>query len=147
MPSKLEQLKKEKQRLQKIEYRKNNKEKISLAGKLYYQKNKERINKRQRIYSSGGGNLRRYGISVVDYEKMLNSQRGVCAICKKKETSLFNGKVKKLSVDHCHNTNIVRGLLCNSCNRGLGYFIDSVDILKNALIYLKKYDKVTRVKE
>lgn len=72
-----------------------------------------------------------YGISVSDYEAMLEEQGGVCAICGGEEDHF------SLSVDHCHDTGIIRGLLCNPCNRGLGYFRDKPELLKKAVAYLE----------
>ena len=76
--------------------------------------------------------LRRYGISIDEYAELYRKQNGVCAICKSKET----GHKKRLSVDHCHETGEIRGLLCNSCNVGLGRFKDSIDLLTKAIEYL-----------
>lgn len=74
-----------------------------------------------------------YGISVFEYEEMLFSQGGKCAICEREET---NGRL--LATDHDHSTGKVRGLLCRACNTGLGHFGDSIPRLLSALEYLRK---------
>jgi len=79
----------------------------------------------------------RYGITIEDYNRMLSEQNGACAIC---GTDKPGGKAKVWSVDHCHSTNRVRGLLCHRCNMGLGYFKDDLDRLRNAIAYLSKFD-------
>ncbi len=70
---------------------------------------------------------------------MLKKQDGKCAICKKVETSVNKktNKFKDLSVDHCHKTGKIRGLLCSRCNSGLGFFKDDLEIIKNAGLYLE----------
>lgn len=83
-------------------------------------------------------NLRRYGIDLETYNDMLAKQNGVCAICFRGETCLKNGKPRSLAVDHCHDTGRVRGLLCNSCNRALGYMKDNPDRLRSAAAYLER---------
>lgn len=75
-----------------------------------------------------------YDISWDDYEKMFDAQSGCCAICKSKVSS---ARTTRLFVDHCHDTLKVRGLLCSSCNHGLGLFKDSPTLLKAALKYLE----------
>lgn len=83
--------------------------------------------------------LRRYGITESDYKKMLEKQKGCCAICGNKESAAsYNSKngPQRLSIDHCHETGKVRGLLCFNCNRALGYFKDSTQIIQKALSYL-----------
>ena len=75
----------------------------------------------------------RYGITVDDYDRMLAEQGGSCAICR---TTKPGTKAKVWSVDHCHESNVVRGLLCNRCNLGLGYFKDSTERLRRAADYL-----------
>lgn len=75
-----------------------------------------------------------YSISWDEYEKMLDAQNGCCAICKSKVSS---ARTTRLFVDHCHTTLRVRGLLCSSCNHGLGLFKDSPTVLKAALRYLE----------
>lgn len=78
-----------------------------------------------------------YGLSLADYACMLSAQGGVCKICKCPETTQLKGKVKALCVDHCHVTGVVRGLLCQNCNRGVGLLKDSPEILDHASSYLR----------
>jgi len=79
---------------------------------------------------------RAYGIDLKQYEEMFFQQKGCCKICNK-HISELNQKIKKsLSVDHCHTTGKVRGLLCDKCNRGIGLLNDDIDILNNAIKYL-----------
>lgn len=75
-----------------------------------------------------------YDISWEDYEEMFDNQKGCCAICKSRVSS---SRTTRLFVDHCHDTLVVRGLLCSSCNHGLGLFKDSPTLLKAAINYLE----------
>lgn len=61
---------------------------------------------------------RRYGIDLQDYETMLALQKGLCAICRRRQQTT----ARNLDVDHDHATGMVRGLLCGLCNRNLGWF-------------------------
>ena len=71
------------------------------------------------------------------YLKLLNEQNGLCAICFKKEKYIgTGGKVMRLSVDHDHTTGKIRGLLCNSCNRALGFLLDDPEVTNSATKYL-----------
>lgn len=82
----------------------------------------------------------KYGLTVQEYAAMLAAQGGVCAICKKPETSLNkSGNVKGLAVDHCHSRNKVRKLLCNKCNLGLGAFEDDIARMRLAIQYLEAH--------
>lgn len=64
-----------------------------------------------------------FGITLEDYDQMLDEQNGVCAICGKPETSTSRyGNVKRLSVDHDHKTGKIRSLLCDICNKNLGVY-------------------------
>jgi len=74
----------------------------------------------------------RFGITLDEYDALLESQEGCCKICGSNEP----GVKGRFVVDHNHDTNEVRGLLCWSCNVGLGHLKDSPDILQSALIYL-----------
>lgn len=78
-----------------------------------------------------------YGITREDYLKMSEEQGHVCKICGCAETVKRRGKVIRLAVDHCHQTGKIRGLLCCSCNRALGYFKDSPENLRKAAEYLE----------
>lgn len=59
-----------------------------------------------------------YGISSADYDRMLEEQDGVCAVCGGNATT--HNHTEGLVVDHCHETGKVRGLLCDWCNRAEG---------------------------
>lgn len=84
---------------------------------------------------------RKYGITLQDYEKMHEERNGKCDICNREETSTekSTGNIRRLAVDHCHNTEKVRGLLCATCNTALGKFRDSKDTLLKAIEYLDKF--------
>jgi len=69
---------------------------------------------------------------------MAKQQRNVCAICGKPETAERNGKPRSLAVDHCHDTEKVRGLLCGSYSPMIGYADHSIDILTRAIKYLRR---------
>ena len=72
--------------------------------------------------------LSEYSISMEKYLDLISSHNGQCGICK---------DFAPLVVDHCHNSNKVRGLLCNNCNLGLGHFKDEVERLWAAARYLQ----------
>lgn len=83
-----------------------------------------------------------FGLSVEEFERMNLYQEGKCAICKEQETSRhWNGKVKRLSVDHCHETGEIRELLCQKCNHAIGMFRENVETLRNAIEYLARHSK------
>ena len=80
--------------------------------------------------------LRKFGITLEQYRVIERSQDGRCAICEEQETTVSNGRIKRLAVDHCHVSMLIRGLLCQACNQGLGTFLDSSAILVRAMVYL-----------
>jgi len=77
--------------------------------------------------------VRKYGVTLDDYNKMLEVQGGKCAICGRTEDTQHNDV---LHVDHCHKTGAVRGLLCRGCNHVLGHMKDDVENLRRAIDYL-----------
>lgn len=73
---------------------------------------------------------KRFGLSRLELDEMYRKQSGVCALCYTPFTA------QRPCVDHCHETNKVRGLLCHHCNTALGLFRDNKDVLANAIKYL-----------
>lgn len=72
----------------------------------------------------------KYGLTPKDYNALLASQGGVCAICRRRPAH-------RLCVDHDHQTGKVRGLLCACCNGGVGQFRDDPTLLRLAADYLE----------
>jgi hypothetical protein len=77
-----------------------------------------------------------FGITIGDYERLLEKQGGVCAICGVSACS----SGRNFAVDHCHKSGNIRGLLCKFCNTALGQFQDSKQNLLNAISYLERDD-------
>ena len=88
--------------------------------------------------------LRRdFGIDgIKEYDEKFVEQNGVCAICSQQEKTIRHGKLMPLVVDHDHENGAVRGLLCNECNTGIGKLRDSPDLLRSAIAYLDRWNKV-----
>lgn len=80
-----------------------------------------------------------YGITIEDYNIMFHNQNGCCAICNKHILELDQKKKKNLCVDHNHETGEIRGLLCDKCNRGIGFLQDNADIILSAYNYLSNF--------
>src|SRR3990172_1836935 len=71
-----------------------------------------------------------YGLSRKDFDAIAKSQLGRCSIC---------SRSVPLHVDHCHDSGIIRGLLCNNCNNGLGRFKSNSEWLERAALYMRRY--------
>lgn len=88
-------------------------------------------------------NWRKQGINltVTQYSEIYSKQDGKCAICG------IDAKIltRKLCVDHCHNSQNIRGLLCPNCNLLLGKVKDNVIILENAIKYLKNDNSILNI--
>lgn len=95
---------------------------IRSARKAYYRENKSEILKNI--------NPRKYE----HYDRLIKECGAVCQICGKSEVEF----ARELSVDHCHETGAIRGLLCINCNVGLGHFKDSPELLQAAIDYLAR---------
>lgn len=115
---------------------------------LWRSKNRDRIHANNKKWASSEKGIRsnlnaqlkrRYKITLDHYEELWKAQEGKCAICAKHES--LNGK--RLTVDHCHITGQVRGLLCYVCNTSLAGFKDDLWILKNALNYIAKAEALS----
>lgn len=99
--------------------------------KQWQARNQDKIkeyNKASRAYRRAYILLRKYGLTEVEYLSMVNVQEGCCLICKE-ETNLV--------IDHCHVTDKVRGLLCQSCNKAIGFFRDDPKHCRAAAEYLQ----------
>lgn len=111
-----------------------NKDKAKAANKRWREKNADRVReqaeKRTKLVR-----FARHGISEEQYQEMENSQRGLCAICRR-----ACDVVGTLSIDHDHETGRVRGLLCKRCNSGLGFFRENPDLLIWAGAYLRHWE-------
>ena len=84
---------------------------------------------------------KKFGIEPAEYDRMLESQGGVCAICKGTCGTTPSGNPRALALDHDHATGAIRGILCAHCNRALGLFNDSPDLLAAAHAYLVHHKK------
>jgi hypothetical protein len=151
-----------KQRLNKLDSQDydnidNKKQKLKEYSKNYYQLNKEKIKARikenskteefkekRRVFNKKRKEAnrklyykKRYGITLEEYNKMLEIQDHKCAICNITESEIKHGRNTYFAVDHCHNTGKVRGLLCYKCNSILGFINDNTEHLKNAIKYLE----------
>jgi hypothetical protein len=110
------------------------KEKRNKYYKKYTEKNKDRVKKQQSRSPEQWKKIniaRRYGITVEYYDSLLVQQNELCAICLKKPL--------KFHVDHCHESGIVRALLCSKCNTSLGLLQEDVEIFNRAIKYLEKH--------
>lgn len=85
--------------------------------------------------------LKRRGLTVEQYERMVVSQGGVCAICAEKQRPQRTrwAVTERLTIDHCHKTGRVRGLLCHRCNMSIGKFNDDSVLLRKAAEYLERH--------
>ena len=102
-----------------------------------YHRDKDRIPdfNRQRTLKH---RCKKYGITLERFYQMVENQAGLCRICYCPEVREFPGTgVVALSIDHCHKTGKVRGLLCDACNIGIGRFDDRIELLERAIEYLK----------
>lgn len=118
-------------------YRLANPEVVAKRSAEYHANNKEHISKRARAYREkhrptleAKRKFRKYGITEEHYQRLFNEQSGLCAICRTRPAE---------SVDHSHATKEIRGLLCDQCNCGLGFFMDNPDLMTSAIEYIQKW--------
>ncbi len=119
-----------------------NRERLIAKQKEYYINNKEKVKAyqvRKRIQDKDTRRWcqikKNYGISMEEFNNLFISQGNVCGVC-----GGNNFYKQGPNVDHDHDTNRVRGILCNQCNVGLGSFKDSIVLLQKAIEYLNKYN-------
>ena len=136
----------EAQRKHKNEYMRNryhmNPEKYKISPSARTRKNKRQAYKRHRRDSwLLSQQVARYGLTAEMFYEMLERQGGVCAICGKPETKTRKNSeyVDRLSVEHDHRTNAVRGLVCCRCNSIMGFVDDDMNLLLRVVEYLRKH--------
>ncbi len=115
---------------------------ISAAVKVYNSKPgaKERKRKYRKDFDARPGSqdrikgyrLRAYGLTIESRNQILEDQNGRCAIC------LDRLSQRDACVDHDHETDSIRGILCCYCNWGLGHFKDDPKTMENAAEYIRK---------
>lgn len=81
----------------------------------------------------------KFGMTLQDYDEMLIAQNGCCACCGGTRSPFIGGD--KLAVDHVHGTRLVRGLLCNTCNSGIGKLGDTLEGVRKAVLYLERFEQ------
>ena len=103
----------------------------SCMSKYYKERNTPEKNRKDHL-------KQRFNLTPEDYKNLYDKQEGKCKICKKHFDLENEDNVNNiLHVDHCHKTDKVRGLLCNSCNQGIGHLKDDPTLLYAAIEYLK----------
>ena len=110
---------------------------LARINKEYEDRNRETIRTRKRNYMRGpkaqaAMRFRVYGLTQEGWDNLIERQRGKCAICRKPFA-------ERPFIDHDHETDKVRGILCRSCNTGLGLLGDTVERLSLALDYLNSH--------
>jgi len=117
-------------------------------GRRAYQKYRDRISERNRQPENRSkryfNTLRRqYGLTFEDYTKVLEEQKGLCAICR--QTAVPDKKGVGLHLDHNHQTNKPRGLLCRRCNTMTGFLEKHLNLVPSAIQYLLRYDSLVKI--
>ena len=122
--------------------------KIKANGDTYYSRNTEKVRRKTSEYQRNHPEMRnkknlkhtlkKFNLTIDDYNKMFKEQDGRCGCCGKHQSELE----KRLHIDHCHDTDKVRGLLCWECNASIGKLGDNLDGVLKAVSYLEKFENV-----
>lgn len=126
-------------------WRARNRERLRKQARKRYAENPEyyrekarkwrQNNPRKRAKIRRKATLAQYDLTPEDFQTMLESQGGACALCGSDDPQHWSGRFQ---VDHDHDTGTVRGLLCAPCNGGLGLLNDDPALLRKAIDYLTK---------
>jgi hypothetical protein len=126
-----------------VAYKRTNPEWNRAEAKLYRERYPEKNKAQRQASAKRNVGTRRayrlkntYGMTVEQYESMLDEQDGRCAICRSDRPG--GPRTPIFTVDHDHDTGRVRGLLCSSCNRALGLLRDDPEVLRLAIGYLER---------
>jgi len=131
----------ERKSLLRIAYRAANPDLVKAQKKASYERHREKYRESQRnYYAKNRAKIRasqkpykqriRYGLTPLQYAEMFSEQKGLCQICLLRPIQ---------HIDHDHRSGVVRGLLCGTCNQGLGYFHDEPGTLRAAATYLEEH--------
>lgn len=112
------------------QYMIDNPDKAKQYRKQYRSNNSDAVKLRDRAYWLKAN----YGITLEQYDALLDGQHHSCAICGTDLRILSS----RPHLDHDHETGAVRGILCHHCNVGLGHFRDDITVLESAIEYLRK---------
>ncbi len=77
---------------------------------------------------------KKYFGSITIFDELIEQQGGKCAIC---DTPHDDRTVPRFAIDHCHERKVIRGVLCQNCNKALGNARDSIEILQRMIEYLR----------
>lgn len=134
---------KEKEKSRRVKYYNENKEKEKLRMAEWRARNPDwRANYHKNHPEKRKENkLRKYNLTIGEYNELLQKQNGKCAIC----GTSGDSKNTFPCVDHCHNTGIVRGLLCKYCNASLGLMRDDPQLFEKAAQYIYNFKKLRMV--
>ena len=129
------------------EYNAKNKERRLAYGKEYRSKNRDRCVRSCAAWKKNNPEKKRassrktwlksnYGITPECFDRLMREQNGMCAIC----NAVFDqgSKIDNAHVDHCHSSGKIRGLLCRTCNTGIGMLREDVGIFMRAVSYLRR---------
>lgn len=126
---------KEYNRIHRVEKSEYNKKYRQMHGiKIRETQRKYRQTEHGKLMCRKGDLKKSFGITLKQYDEMVENQNGVCAIC-----GGINTNGQRLCVDHNHETNEIRALLCHNCNHLLGNAKESVIVLQSAINYLHDY--------
>lgn len=111
-------------------------------SKRYYAKRESRLKARADYVKRNKEKIsiqkNRAGASIEEFNALFVAQNGCCKICNVHQSKM----TRRISVDHCHETGKIRGLLCDKCNVAIGMLKDNISLLESAILYLKKAKEV-----
>ena len=118
-------------------YRLENPEIVRAIERKKYYKHRDK-----QLHSAWTRQLKSHGVTEEWYTEQFTKQNGLCAICFQSEVAKDpkRGKVRRLSVDHNHTTEKVRGLLCSACNLALGIVETRPEWISRTIAYLEFHD-------
>lgn len=117
------------------EYRAKDREKTNAEHRAYAKLYRKKYPEKQKAQDYRAHLMKNYSITPEEVDALIAQQEEKCLLC---GIPLGLAKRTLYHIDHCHETGKVRGILCNKCNRGLGFFNDSPAKLRRAILYLSK---------